>query len=326
MFLPLATAAVAATLWLLMPAASRRLWRHPDFLVPLGWLILASNLLVWAQRWSLLGAVLKPSFTPRIGFFGLGTLSLGWLLQLVLEAAYATWVTLLVWSTIRADRCDLRDSLARSPRSFLRVFGLECIGWAVNHLLVASTIVMVSFVGMKIAPFFGRFGVLPIYAAFLLMGAVAVAWNLATTAWLLVAVDGRLGFFATIQHGLRTSLSNLRHWCHLVVVQLLLLGFWAFVTYTYQHNSGPGSQSTNFSLNYHFNYFWVGGYEHHCVWYQEFMKLVGAPPLQPVATLLLIPFALLASAIKLTLAHRLAENEASATEIPQPPVIGATGS
>ena len=172
-------------------------------------------------------------------------------------------------------------------RWFLRVFGLEFIGWGVLFAGLACAIAL--------AP-------LALPLALLFMGSGSLLWNLATAALLPVALDERLRFWEAFRFGVIASWRNVWRWWPVVVAQMLLLGWITFFAISYT-DSKPGSSSTQSKTDFSVNGFWTGGYESDCRWHGKLMQVVEAPPLAFVSTMLTLVFGMVAVAIKLRISE-----------------------
>ncbi len=317
LFLVLAGAAVGAVFGWLMPSAGSCLRRHPDLLVPLGLVVLATAGIGWLERIPAMAALLTPSFPIKLGAVSLAV-SAGFMLRGWITIAYATWMTLIVLHAVGRDRVELEANLGRVPAWFLRILGLELIGHGVCYVMLAIELPLLLAVGGlaisamrsgRLSPV-ARLAPALMAEVMIAMGGLAVLWNLGTAALLPVAIDRSLGFWSAFRAGLRTSWWGLRRWGVLVVVQLLLLGLWGFLHVDYQRTStstegGAFSESANMNFNFHFHLFWTGGYEDQCTWYQEFLSALKAPAVPLVSALVTLLFGVLAIGVKLTIVERL---------------------
>jgi hypothetical protein len=296
--LVLALLAVVLTLRLLLPAATRKLLRHKDLLVPLGLLVLAEGVLGWLLLLPV--AAVLVAFRPL--HLGVLTLSLSGaaVLGVLLRAAYGTWATTLILDAVRRDRADPLEALGGLRRWFWRVLGLECIGWGALFAGLALALALAA-------------AAQPL--AILLIGAGSLLWNLATAALLPVALDDRLSFGAALRAGIGASWAHRGRWWKPVMVQLLLLGAFTFVSVSYTETSGPGGVTTHTTTNWGVNGFWTGGYTDDCRWYGALMQALEAPKLGMVNTALGLLFGVLAVTVKLHIV--------TALEGPTPPVAGS---
>jgi hypothetical protein len=288
--LVLAGLAVGLMLALILPAATRRLLRHKDLLVPLGLYVSAGallNALAAAPAFARLLAAAEPVKLFALTF----TLSLAVVIQVVLGVIYAAWTTTLVLQVVREDRTDLAGTFADIGR-WLRVLCAEFIGWAV------------LFAGVAVAIAIGRAS---IGVALFLIAVLTLAWNLATVALLPVVVAERRPMLAALADGFRQSRARMGRWCVPVVGQMVLLGWITFIHVSFTSYPRPGSVTTHTKTNWQVNAFWTGGYEDTCRWHGDLMKAVEVEPLPLVNTLLGLVFGVLAVVIKLRVAGELYE-------------------
>lgn len=146
-------------------------------------------------------------------------------------------------------------------------------------------------------------------------------YRLATAALVPVALISSRGFLKSLGSGIATSWRGKRLWWHIVLAQLLLLGFFVFMTYKYSRTTTSGPTTTmnvSYSFNFRFHHFWAGGYEHDCRWHDEFMKLVGAKPVPVIGRLVWLGFGVLAVVVKLAIVGRLSQLQPAA---PNHPVV-----
>jgi len=137
------------------------------------------------------------------------------------------------------------------------------------------------------------------------IGALSLAWNLATAALLTVVVASREPLARALAEGFRASWSGKRRWWYVVVAQMLLLGWVTFLSVSFTTSTGPGSFTTKSSTNWSVNGFWTGGYEDSCRWYGTAAAIYETQTLPPVATLQGLAFAVLAVAVKLRVVRDL---------------------
>ncbi|OAI54375.1 hypothetical protein AYO44_03645 [Planctomycetaceae bacterium SCGC AG-212-F19] len=287
--LAIAVPLVLVTLSWGMPDAWLQLRRHPDLLVPLGILTLAEAVVGWLTLVPALGALLAPS--KQLQFAALSfTVSVSFLIVIALNVAYGAWVTVMILNVARADQADLVTSWSSCLRWFLRVLGLEFIGWAVLFAGLA--------VGLMLAP-------ISMVLALPVIGIGALVWNLATAALLPVVLDARLSFWQALGTGIRVSWANKGRWWKPVLMQMALLGWLTLVVVSYSESTARGYSSHN-NTNWAVNAFWTGGYENGCRWYTDLMKALNAPKVTVIATLLGLVFGVLAIGVKLTIASQLA--------------------
>ena len=297
--LVIAAAAVALTLRFLLPAATARLLRHPDLVVPLGLVVLGETLIAWLPRLPVAAAFLTLSWTLKVGAASFAV-SVAFVLSILLWAGYGTWMTVLILQLAREGRDDPVAAWSGVRRWFGRVLGLEFVGWGVLFLALAVVIPLAA-------------GALPL--ALLAIGGGCVLWNLATAALLPVALDGRLRFGEALGHGIRVSWRGKARWWPAVVAQLLLLGLVTFVSVSHGGpGDKPGSYTRQQKTSWAVNAFWTGGYENECRWYGKLMEALEAPKLKWVSTALGLTFGVLAIVVKIHIVGRLME--------PSPPLPG----
>jgi hypothetical protein len=275
--------AVGLTLRLLLPAATGRLLRHRDVLIPLGLYIPAAALLAALAAIPALAAVLAPAWPLKVLSITL-SLSLGFVIQLLLALIYAGWTTALVLQAVREDRLDPLGAFRDLRRWFLRVLVAEFLGWAVLFATLAVAIAL---------------GTVSIGLALVLIGACSLVWNLVSAALLPVVVAEPGSLAAALRKGLRVSRARMGRWWLAVVLQMILLGWVTFIYVSYTSSPGPGTITTQTRTSWHVNGFWTGGYEDTCRWHADLMAALEAEPLPVVATLLELLFAVLAIVIKL---------------------------
>ncbi len=272
--------AVGLTALVLMPGAASALAGNKDLLVPLALLVIAARLIGWLSAAPVLGALLLPSLPLRVFSLSFG-ISLSLVLHIVLAVAYATWMTAAVLEWVQTGNGDPCRVLPATPRRFLRVLGLEFIGWA--------TVMVATAVLLLLMPMMQFFALVP-------MAIFAVAWNFATAAVLLVGFAGQGGIWRSFRAGTAASLGNLGKWWLLLLAQMLVLGLFFFY-----YRSGGGQTNVSWSVNT----FWTGGYEDTCRWYGKLAEAARTPTLPFVDTLLKMLFGAFAVAIKLAIAQRL---------------------
>jgi hypothetical protein len=229
----LALLAVGLTFLGFMRFAAGRLLRHLDLLVPIGLVTTIEGVLGWLVLLPAVAAVMNPAWPLQLWTLSL-SLSLGFVVNLALWVAYGAWMTTLIVHAVRHDRVDLLDGLRGAGRWFVRVLGLEFIGWGV------------LFVGIAVAIALGQ---LAVPLAFLVIGVSGLVWNLMTVALLPAALDERLSFGQSLRQGIRASLTGMGRWGLLVLVQLLLLGIVTYIHISYTVSPGPGSVTTHTKTN-----------------------------------------------------------------------------
>jgi hypothetical protein len=316
-----AVVAVLLTVIVAMPSAWKAIRRHPDVLVPLGVLTFAATALGWFML--LLGlAVLGKGLTvlavptPFNIVDSILTLSVGGVVLSILPfvsvvllfVGYGAWSTLMVLEIAREDRSDPSRTLAGCWRWFLRILGLESVGWAVTFALFGLTGGLLSASGQ-------------LTLAWMAIGAIpALVWNLATTALLPVALDDRLSFREALVTGIKVSWQAKGRWWMLIVAQMLLMGWVTYLDVSYdEYASVSGEyrltgQYTN--TQSHVHPFWTGGYADGSYWYEDMMDALNAPPADVITTAMALVFGVLAIAVKLTVAERLWPRRDPLTEPP----------
>jgi len=248
--------------------------------VPLALVTVAGKVLTWLTSAPFLGALITSSLPLR--FLGLSlSLSLSFLVNVVLAVAYATWATAAVLELVRSDEGDPCRVLPIPMSRFCRVLGLEFIGWAVMMICVSMLILLMPVVGF--------FALVP-------MAVLAIGWNLATAAVLPVAMPGGAGFWQSFREGVSVSLANIRRWWPLLVAQMLLLGM-IFIFYS---NVGGNS-----NMSWNVNTFWTSGYEDDCRWYGKLAEVFRTAKLPLVETLLGLLFGAFGVGIKVRIVQCL---------------------
>lgn len=301
LFLLVFAAALFATMFLLAPDGVRHITRHPDLLVPLGLLAGALGLLDLLAGW---GIGLQKELLPvSVGVVQL-SVSVAWLLRVLLHVLFATWMTVLVVEAVRYDRADLGPALSRSKGRFLRVLALLCPIWIVTNLLYAVEIPAILALGLGIAPVLGRLGVVVVWLALIGVLAYRFMINLATAALLPVAIESRQGFFSTLRRAVAESWQNRGRWWKLLLVQYLLMGAWITIHYHYSSTGGPSSSNTSFNFNCNYSAPWLGDYAYTAQWYSKAMGWLGYPPLALVVTLSALLSGLLSIVVKLAIVQR----------------------
>lgn len=276
--------AVAVFALLLLPRVAGTLLRTPDLLLPLAVLTIASHLLDWLSSLPALGMLLNPALPIHLWTLSLG-FSVGFLLRIALDVAYATWMTCYLLKFVQYGASDPGRSLPKVAVPYLRVLGLEFIGWAVVMLGTALLL-----------------GLMPLLSLFALglMLVAGVAWNLATAAVLPVGYEHPAGLWPAFRAGMAVSWSRKRNWWPLLLGQMLLLGMLFF-----SYRSSGGSVNTNWSVNV----FWTGGYEDTCRWYEKLAAAYSTTTLPFVSTMLKLLCGALAVGVKLAIVQRLRERD-----------------
>ena len=284
--LVLATIAVGLTCFVLLPAATGKLARHLDLLLPLGLYLSAEGLLDALMAIPVFSAVFLPSWKLQMLSLSF-SLSLLFLLQIALAVLYAGWTTVLIVQATGRDHVDPLHAIQTAPHWFWRIAGAEVFGWVVLFAVLAVVIT----VGVVVLPL-----------ALIVIAIFSLVWNLATAALLLVMVSTRTPFGATLREGMRVSWDGKSRWWPAVVAQMVLLGWITFFFVSYTSNPRPGSFSTQNKSDFSVNAFWTGGYEDECRWHTKLMAAVDAKPLPLVEFLLGVVYAVLAIAVKLQIA------------------------
>jgi hypothetical protein len=279
--------AVGLALMVLLPNETRRLLRNKDLLIPLGLYVAAQGLLAVMLEVQALAALLAPTWSMKVLSISI-TLSLGFVIQLVLGVIYAGWTTVLVLQVVREERVDAVGAFAGFGQWFLRVLATEFIAWVVLFICLAIAIAL---------------GSASIELALILIAACSVVWNLSTAALLLFMVSERRSFGVSFREGIRVSWNRKSRWWVPVVVQLVLLGWVTFIYIEYTSSPRPGTTVTHTKTNWRVNGFWTGGYESDCRWHTDLMRTVEAEPLPIINTLLGLLFAVFATVIKLRIAE-----------------------
>lgn len=281
--LVLAAAAVGLTCLFVLPAATRRLRRHPELLLPLGLYLTVESLLRLLMAIPLISAVFSPAWNLKILAFS-SSLSLNFLVQVALAVTYAGWTTTLIVQAVRQDQVDPTAALSAWPTWFWRVLGAEVIGWGVLFAFLTLAITLGAVV-------------LPLTLLFL--GAFSLLWNLLTAALLPVVVAERGAFVETVRKGLRVSWEQRGRWWLPVVLQMVLLGWVTLLYVSYTASPRPGSYTANTKSDVSVNGFWTGGYENSCRWHTKLMTMVETEQMPLVEFLLGVLFAILAIVVKL---------------------------
>ena len=284
--LVLATIAVGLTCLVLLPAATGKLARHLDLLLPLGLYLSTEGFLDALMAIPVFSAVFLPSWNLQLLSLSF-SLSLIFLLHIALAILYAGWTTVLIVQATGQDHVDPLDAIQSARHWFWRVAGAEVFGWVVLFAVLAVVIT----VGVVVLPL-----------ALIVLAIFSLVWNLATAALLLVMASTRTPFGATLREGMRVGWEGKSRWWAAVVAQMVLLGWITFFFVSYASNPRPGSFSTQNKSDFSINAFWTGGYEDECHWNTKLMAAVEAKPLPLVELLLGIVYAVLAIVVKLQIA------------------------
>ena len=137
--LVLASIAVGLTCRLLLPAATGKLARHLDLLLPLGLYLSAEGLLDALMAIPVFSAVFLPSWKLQMLSLSF-SLSLIFLLNIGLAILYAGWTTVLITQATSRDRVDPLDAIQSARHWFWRVAGTEVFGWVVLFAVLAAVI------------------------------------------------------------------------------------------------------------------------------------------------------------------------------------------
>lgn len=289
-FLVLAAAVLAVAVTLaVMPAELAKLLRHTDVLVPLGLYVTAQTALGLLTALPAAAALLTPGWPVKVLFFGF-TLSAGLVASLALAVVHAGWTTILIFQAVLLDRVNAPAGLANLKPLFFRVLGVAFVGH-VGVIVGAAA----AFAAYRLS----------IVLTLLLLLAVALLWNLATSALLPVALAEGGPFLRSVRRGVRASWGGVGRWWRPLVWQMVLLGCVTFVYVSYT-TEGPGRDTWQTTkTNWEVHAFWTGGYESDCRWYDELMETAEAEPLRFVNTSLGLVFSVLAVAIKLRIVSEL---------------------
>jgi hypothetical protein len=281
--------ALAVTLSLLLVRVPPALLRHGDLLVPLGLYVAAVPLANGALTLPALAALAAPWWSGQILGLGL-SLSAALVLQIGLAVFYGGWTTRLIVQAAERGRTDLVGALAGPWRWFGRVFVAEMIGWGVLLALIVPALAIAS-VAMPVTLIF--------------IGVASLLWNLATAALLPVVVASRRPLGAALADGFRAGWREKGRWWHVVVVQMLLLGWVTFLSVSFTASTGPGKVTTKSTTTWNVNGFWTGGYEDNSRWYGKVAEVYETQPLALATTLLGLLFGVLAVAVKVRLVSDL---------------------
>jgi len=284
--LVLAAIAVGLTCLVMLPAATGKLARHRDLLLPLGIYLSAEGLLDALMAIPLLAAVFSPSWSFTVLSLSF-SLSFLFVLHIALAILYAGWTTVLILQVVGGDHLDPLGAIQTARHWFWRVAGAELFGWVVLFAVLAVVIT----VGVAVLPL-----------ALIVLAIFSLVWNLATAALLLVMVSTRTPFVATLREGMRASWEGKSRWWPAVVTQMVLLGWITIFFVSYTSNPSPGSFITQNKSDFSINAFWTGGYEDECRWHTKLMAAVEAKPLPLAEFLLGIVYAVLAIVVKLQIA------------------------
>jgi hypothetical protein len=119
----LAVAGVAVVFRLLMPREAGRLLRHHVLLVPLGLLVFAHAALGWLALLPAFAAVMVPAWPLKLWVLSF-SVSVLFVVSVLLEVAYGAWTTTLILDTVHQGRAD-PDRLVKSQRVCPRCGGFS---------------------------------------------------------------------------------------------------------------------------------------------------------------------------------------------------------
>jgi hypothetical protein len=139
----------------------------------------------------------------------------------------------------------------------------------------------------------------------LLLSAVSIMWNLATSALLLTVLSEPKPILGQILKGFYNSWRLKFRMLPIVVVQLLLLGM---VTFPPRITTEPLFSQFDLPPTWAFwkwHVFWAGDYRIYSSWIGAFMEDARTEPVPVTVTILSIVFSFLAVAIKLKIAREL---------------------
>ncbi len=269
------------------------LTRHADLLVPLGCTV-TLNAAVGA-----LGFL--PGMAPLWEGNVLGVavaLSLSLLLYILIAVLHAGWTTTLILQAVERDRVDLLAPLMHPGRWLPRTLVVLTIGVGGSFVIAA--------VGLAV------FAVARPPGA-VLIGAGSLAWNLFTAALLPGALRSRASLVAALGEGFGASLRGVGRWWIVVLLQMVLLGWFTFLSISYTTTT-PGGYTSQTRTNWSVNAFWTGGYEDNCRWYGQVMQVADSQTLPPVVMLLEMLFGLVAVTVKVTVVRRMERPPVEALE------------
>jgi hypothetical protein len=192
----LAVIAVGLTCLVMLPAATGKLVRHLDLLLPLGLYLSAEGVLDALMAIPVFSAVFLPSWKLQVLSLSF-SLSLLFLLTIALAILYAGWTTVLIVQATGRDRVDPLDAIQTARHWFWRVAGAEVFGWVVLFAVLAVVIT----VGVVVLPL-----------ALIVLAIFSLVWNLTTAALLLVMASTRTAFGATLREGMRVSWEGKSRW------------------------------------------------------------------------------------------------------------------
>ena len=278
---------VATGLVLLVPLRreARRMLQHPDLLVPLGLLVLATGMVEWTLTWPVLGTILAPAWQLSLVSLSF-SLSVGLVIQVALAVAFAAWSLSLICVTTEDRAPDLLEGLRSIRRGFWRTFGYMAIAITGFYLLLAVMIAMASFA-------------LPL--AVIGIGVGTLLLNFATAGALLRGIARpEVPFWQCFRESVAASSQHLSRWWAPLLLQMEILGLLTFVHLSFSSYGNHRSVS-----NWAVNGMWTGGFESDSRWLSNVMDAVEAPAPAVVATLLGLVLGILAVAVKLRIAREL---------------------
>lgn len=309
--LTLVALGVGVTLMLFMKETVRGILLNLDLLVPLGLFIVASDILNRLLLIPVLAALLTPEWPVKLFTLSF-SISASFVLNLVLSVIYVGWTTCLILQAVILGHVRLEHPLSIVGRWFWRTLALEFFGWGIL-LIVSAGLIATSLFSVRTSNLFA-------------LASLSLLWNLATAAVLPVALADSKSFWESLRHGIAVSFYGLPKWAHLILIQMILLGWVTFIHVSYttyeakssttrQAVSGlnadteritesySNSQTEHTKQSWGVNSFWIGGYNDGCKWYEDLMKVLEAKRLQFVESLLTLLFAIFAIAIKFSIVN-----------------------
>ncbi len=280
--------AAAGFLFVVAPRALGTILRHPDLLVPLGVITTLSSIFGWLTSLTVFAPLARPFWNePVLGLsMVLSVALIGWIALAVLLAG---WTTSLVLQAVETDRVDLLAPFLHPGRWLVRTFVAQTIG-IVGLLLLLVVAIATARAQLTLG--------------LIMMAAMSLGWSFFTAALLPAALASRGSLVESLRDGFRASRQGLGRWWHVILLQLLLLGWVTFIHLSYTSTQG-NTTTTYTATNWNVNGFWVGGYERGCRWYDQVAAAGQTRTLPPIVTLLALLFGVVAVAVKLTIAQRM---------------------
>jgi hypothetical protein len=298
LFAGLIIGATLIVLRTLFRAAWENAMSTPDWLVPIGVMMLASTTVEFMGMSPLLKAEFTPSWFKSLGSWF--SLSLSMVLHMIVMTAYAAWQTDLLWRTAQGGATPELAPWIPIRRHFLRTFVVLAIGLGV---LLVSMLPAMALLGSK-----------TILVGLLAMGLIGIVWNLVTVALLPVVILSPSSLLVAIREGFHHSWHLKGQWWKQLMAHLVLLGLLVFLrvhfTTTVQTTDVVKSVAqvplqTIVRTNVHVNAFWVGGYENKCRWYSKYALAIDTKQVPMITKMLSLLFLVVAVAMKWTVIHRL---------------------